>query len=205
MSMEPVRPREVGEGARVGAGEESLRLVLWGGERLNRERGAEALEGGSSVSRGRAGRAFYKLKAAFCKEIFRWEEDELIGAMGILGAWDPELFGSEEGGELIESVGELVGVAQSLLKKIALGAGGLSGDRVESEGHDGRGGGEPVEVGLEDANQGGGIGRGLGNAEAGVVLLLIIEVEGQGEAGRHSLVGLQARGQGVEEVAQDEE
>lgn len=198
MSMEPVGSRKVGEGPRVGAGEESLGLILWGGERLYRERGAEPFEGRSGVSRGRA---FCRLRAAFCKEFFRWEEDELIGSMGILGAWDSELFGSEEGGELIESVGELIGVAQSLLKKITLGAGGLSGGCVESEGHDGGGGGEPVEVGLEDANQGGRIGGGLGNAEAGVVLLLIIEVEGQGEAGRYSLVGLQTRGQGVEEVA----
>ena len=139
------------------------------------------------------------------EEGFGWVEGEAVGVVAVEGLGDANGFAAEAGGELVEGVGEFVGVAEGFLKEVVLAAGGFGDGGVEGEGDDGCGGGEAFEVGGEEAEELFEFGGGLGDAEGGEVVTAVFVVEGEEEGVGDALVGLQAGGEGVEEVAEKEE
>lgn len=131
-------------------------------------------------------------------------EGEAVGVVAVLGAGDADGVAAEAGGELIEGVGELVGVAEGFLKEVVLAAGGFGDGGVEGEGDDGGGGGDGLKVSGEEAEELFEVGGGFGDAEGVEVVASVVEVKGEEEAVGDALVGLQAGREGVEKAAQDE-
>ena len=199
LTLESVGAGDVGEGAGVGAIEEGLRLVIGSGKNLNGEGWAETAEGEGGVGEG------WLFGIVFLEEGFGWVEGEAVGVIAVEGLGDADGFAAEAGGELVEGVGEFVGVAEGFLKEVVLAAGGFGDGGVEGEGDDGGGGGEAFEVGGEEAEKLFEFGGGFGDAEGGEVVLAVFVVEGEEEGVGDALVGLQAGGEGVEEVAEKEE
>ena len=199
LTLEAVRAGDGGEGAGVGAVEEGLRLVVGGGEDLDGQGGAEAAEreGGGGES--------WLFCFVLLEEGFGWVEGEAVGVIAVEGLGDANGFAAEGGGELVEGVGEFVGVAEGFLKEVVLAAGGFGDGGVEGEGDDGGGGGEAFEVGGEKAEQLFEFGGGLGNAQGGEVVAAVFVVEGEEEGVGDALVGLEAGGEGVEKVAKKKE
>ena len=139
------------------------------------------------------------------EEGFGRVEGEAVGVVAVEGLGDSDGFATKAGGELVEGVGEFVGIAEGFLKEVVLAAGGFGDGGVEGEGGDGGGGGESFEVGGEEAEELFEFGGGFGDAEGGEVVVTVFVVEGEEEGVGDALVGLQAGGEGVEEVAEKEE
>jgi len=128
-----------------------------------------------------------------------------IGFVGVERLGGAEAAGAEEGFEAGEGVGEFVGIAQGAFEEVALGLAGEGGGELEGPGHHGSGGADGVEVGVEEAEEGGGVAGGFGEAEVAEVEVAV--VEGEGETGRDggALGRGEAGAEGVEAAAQEEE
>ena len=199
LTLESIGAGDGGEGAGIGTVEEGLRLVFGGGEDLDGEGWAEATEGEGGGGEG------WLFGFVLLEEGFGWVEGEAVGVVAVEGLGDADGFATEGGGELVEGVGEFVGVAEGFLKEVVLAAGGFGDGGVEGEGDDGGGGGEAFEVGGEEAEELFEFGGGFGNAEGGEVVAAVFVVEGEEEGVGDALVRLEAGGEGVEEVAEEKE
>jgi hypothetical protein len=125
--------------------------------------------------------------------------------VGVEGDRGAEAAGAEEGLDAGEGVGELVGVAEGAFEEVALGFAGKGGMEFEGEGDDGGGGGEGVEVGVEEAQEGGGIAAGIRDAELAEMEVAIIEGEGEVDGVGGALGGMEPGAEGVEGALEQEE
>ena len=90
-------------------------------------------------------------------------------------------------------------------REVMLGLAGKGGGELEGTGHDRGWGRDGVEMGVQKAQEGGGIAGGFGEVQVPEVEVAI--VEGEGETGRdgRALGGGESRAEGVEVAVQKEE
>ena len=139
------------------------------------------------------------------EEHFGRMQGEAVGLIAVVGLGDADRLAAQAGRELIEGVGELIGIAELLLKELTLAAGGPSDGGVEGEGHDGSRSGNAFEVGTKEAEEWLQFGSGIGNPKRGKVGATIVEVKGEEEAVGDALMSLQSSGEAVQESTEQEQ